>query len=106
MLLYLYPYMSKPKTSHQIEVPVELIKELLTDSEWRMIKQRLLIIQLLKEGLSIRVVAAKAKVGTDTVVRMSRKLENSPLLKKAFQQTTISSSPKWVFGQIDSKEKF
>lgn len=105
MLRYLYPYMSKPKTSYQIEVPVELIKELLTDSEWRMIKQRLLIIQLLKEGLSIRVVAAKAKVGTDTVVRMIRKLESSVTLRETFRSIQQSSTQsKWVFGQSETKK--
>lgn len=99
------PYMTKPKISHPINVPSELIKDLLTNSEWRMVQQRLLIIQLLKQGLSIRAVALRAKVGTDTVVRMSRKLENSPLLKKTSQKLNQAfDSSKWVFGQISSKE--
>lgn len=86
--------MSKPKDALSIEIPDKLIKELLTDSEIRMVKQRLLIIKLLSEGLSIRAVAKKARVGTDTVVRISRKLESSRSLKNAL------SSTKWVFGQV------
>lgn len=105
MLLYLYPYMSKPKTTHQIEVPVELIKELLTDSEWRMVKQRLLVIQLLEEGLSIRKVAEEAKVGTDTVVRMIRKLESSATLRESFRSIQQSSTQsKWIFGQSETEK--
>ncbi len=96
--------MSKPKQTHQINVPDELIKELLTDSEIRMIKQRLLIIEFLKEGLSIRAVAQKARVGTDTVVRVSRMLERSEALKKAFQRGDKSPSPTWVFGQSKADE--
>lgn len=86
--------MSKPKDVLSIEIPDKLIKELLTDSEIRMVKQRLLIIKLLSEGLSIRAVAKRARVGTDTVVRISRKLESSRSLKNAL------SSTKWVFGQV------
>lgn len=86
--------MSKPKDALSIEIPDKLIKELLTDSEIRMVKQRLLIIKLLSEGLSIRAVAKRARVGTDTVVRISRKLESSRSLKNAL------SSTKWVFGQV------
>lgn len=104
MLLYLYPYMSKPKTSHQIEVPLDLIKELLTDSELRMVKQRLLVVQLLEEGLSIRKVAEAAKVGTDTVVRMIRKLEGSATLREAFRKmSTPTVESKWIFGKSDDK---
>lgn len=91
--------MSKPKFAANIEIPDFLIKELLTDSEIRMVKQRLLIIKLLKDGLSIRAVAERAKVGTDTVVRISKKLENSSTLRNAL------SSTKWVFGQVSSEEK-
>lgn len=93
--------MSKPKLNRLIDVPEYLIKKLLTDSEWRMIKQRYLIVQLLKQGLSIRQVAAKAKVGTDTVVRTSKKLK--PLTEPKGTLRQISSS-KWVFGQIGSEK--
>lgn len=94
--------MTKPKLDLKVDVPVELIKELLTQSEWRMVKQRLLIIELLEQGLSIRVIAQKAKVGTDTVVRMSKKLINSPILRKAFQKSSKTQSSKWVFGKGNS----
>lgn len=91
--------MSKPKINPSIDLPLDLIKELLTESELRMVKQRLVIIRLLEEGLPIREVAERAKVGTDTVVRMSKKLTNSPLLKKSFQKSTKTQSSKWVFGK-------
>lgn len=97
--------MSKPKNNYSVDVPLEIIKELLTDSEWRMVKQRLVIIKYLKEGLSIRAIAEKAKVGTDTVVRVARKLEGSPNLQKISQGfSSTSSSSKWIFGRINSKD--
>ncbi len=74
--------MSKPQDDHSVKIPPELLEELLTDSEIRMVKQRLLIIRLLQEGQSIRSVAEQVGVGTDTVVRMARKMESNPNLKK------------------------
>lgn len=98
--------MSKPKEDIDINVPAELIKELLTESEWRMIKQRLLIINLLREGLSIRVIAARVGVGTDTVVRMSKKLRENKKLKEVYEKfITPKSSSKWVFGQVSREEE-
>ncbi len=98
--------MPKPQEEKEVDVPVNLIKELLTDSEWRMVKQRLFIIQLLARGLSIRQVASRAKVGTDTVVRISRKLSESPKLKEWLEDKIPTSSSKWVFGQVSLKEDF
>lgn len=96
--------MAKPKIDRSISVPLELIKELLTDSELRMVKQRLFIINLLEEGLSIRKIAERAKVGTDTVVRISRKLESNPKIRQYLNKPRQPSS-KWIFGQISSKEE-
>lgn len=84
--------MTKPKLNRSIEIPLELIKELLTDSELRMVKQRFLIINLLKEGLSIRKIAAQVKVGTDTVVRVARMAERKGINR--------SKNP-WVFGKSE-----
>lgn len=98
--------MSKPSIDRNIEVPLEVIKELLTPSEWRMVKQRLLIIQFLEEGLSIRKIAERAKVGTDTVVRVARRLESSPKLRQVLKKPTLSEieGSKWVFGQIGEEK--
>ncbi len=82
-------------------MPLELIKELLTPSEWRMVKQRLLIITLIDEGLSIRQIADRAKVGTDTVVRISRKYEASPILKNYIKKAKASPASTWVFGKSE-----
>lgn len=75
-----------------------------------MIKNRWKIVQLVDEGLSIRKIAQMAKVGTDTVVRMSKKIEQNSKIKN-FLGLNISQSrknsilsSKWVFGQV-GKEK-
>lgn len=96
----MYGYMSKPSTDRSINVPDDLIKKLLTDSEWRMIKQRLHIINLLDEGLSIRQIADKASVGTDTVVRVSKMAEKRSLRKKYTLKKLKSSTP-WIFGKAE-----
>ncbi|KKR80474.1 MAG: hypothetical protein UU29_C0012G0024 [Candidatus Daviesbacteria bacterium GW2011_GWA2_40_9] len=96
------PYMSKPSTEHNINVPDHLIKELLTDSEIRMVKQRLLIINLLEEGLSIRKIAQQAKVGTDTVVRVARMAEKRGLRRLLDKQLkTKKSKTPWIFGKSE-----
>lgn len=97
--------MSKPKIDPKANVPLELIKELLTPSEWRMIKSRFLIAQGLAEGLSIRAIAKKVGVGTDTVVRTARKFERSLEIKKHFSGESPKSAAKWVFGQVKSEEE-
>lgn len=98
------PYMSKPKIDKNIQIPTEILKNLLTPSELRMLKNRWHIINLLKEGLTIRAVAEEVKVGTDTVVRVARMLEKSNLQnllnqeKKSIKQ--LKRSP-WVFGKSE-----
>ncbi len=96
--------MSKPSIDRSIDVPAEVIKELLTESEWRMVKQRLLIIELLEQGLSIRQIAERAMVGTDTVVRVSKKLESSPKLRQLITKPISADKSKWVFGSVSEKE--
>lgn len=98
--------MSKPDQEIDINIPPELLKELLTESEIRMIKQRLLILNLIKEGLSVREIAKKVRVGTDTVVRMSKKFRSSPNLRKiSRKEFDNKSSSKWVFGQVSGEEE-
>ncbi|MCL5784968.1 MAG: trp operon repressor [Patescibacteria group bacterium] len=93
--------MSKPKTERLVNVPDELLRELLTDSEWRMVKQRLLILNLLEEGLSIRRIAEEANVGTDTVVRVARMAEKKNLRKILNKKNTNSAPTPWVFGKTE-----
>lgn len=84
-------------------MPDELLKELLTPSEWRMVKQRFLIINLLEEGLSIRKIAAQVSVGTDTVVRVARMAEKKSLRNVLSQKSErkIKTSTPWIFGKND-----
>ncbi len=97
--------MSKPQIDKQVHIPPELLEELLTDSEVRMVKQRLMIIRLIEEGNTIRSIAEQVGVGTDTVVRMARKLESNPALKESFKKNHSLGTPsKWVFGQVRSEE--
>lgn len=94
--------MSKPTTDRLVNVPDDLIRELLTDSEIRMVKQRLLILNLLEEGLSIRKIAEQVNVGTDTVVRVARMAEKRNLkkiLKKDQLGKKIKSKTPWIFGK-------
>lgn len=93
--------MSKPSIDRAVNFPDELIKELLTPSEWRMVKSRFHIIQFLEEGLSIRKIAEKARVGTDTVVRVARMAEKKSLRKfldKNLKKEIKSNTP-WIFGK-------
>lgn len=94
--------MSKPKadlsSGRQVkisEVPRELLIQLLTASEIKMLKNRFAIIQHLQKGLSIRKVAETLKVGTDTVVRVAKIIE-----KNNFSKTdeTKTNTP-WIFGK-------
>jgi len=94
---------SKPKTSKDIQIPDQILQELLTPSEWKMLKNRWQIIQHLEDGLSIRKVAEAVKVGTDTVVRVSRMLERSnlhQLLNKDRNKVRFIKTP-WIFGKND-----
>lgn len=51
------------------------LEDLLTASEIRMIKRRWHVANLLDEGKSVRRVAQEAGVGTDTVERIARRIE-------------------------------
>ncbi len=95
------PYMSKPTQDKNQELPIEVLKELLTPSEVRMLKNRWQIILALEEGLSIRRIASQVKVGTDTVVRTARMTERSSLRKlidsKKNKKGFKTNTP-WIFG--------
>lgn len=99
------PHVSKPKIDRLVNVPDHFIKELLTDSEIRMVKQRLLVINLLEEGLSIRKIASQVKVGTDTVVRVARMLEKKSLRQLVDKERGLGHEIKiktpWIFGKSD-----
>lgn len=93
--------MSKPKTSRDINIPDEALKELLTPSEMRMLRNRYQVMNLLKEGLTIRKIAEKVKVGTDTVVRVAKMADKNSLRKlvdKTFRLRSRSTTP-WIFGK-------
>lgn len=101
----MYPYVSKPNQDINISIPKELIQDLLTPSESRMLKQRFQIIHLLHQGLSIRAIASRVNVGTDTVVRTARKLEESVNIKNYLKGSKQLPSSKWIFGKMDLEEK-
>lgn len=87
--------MSKPKDAKNIQIPTDILKDLLTSSEWRMLRNRFQIMNLLDAGLSVRKIAKQVKVGTDTVVRVARMIEKHPKVKK------IKTSTPWIFGKSD-----
>lgn len=96
--------MSKPVTDKAINISDEMVKKLLTDSEMRMVKSRLQIIEYLDEGLSVRQVAEKARVGTDTVVRVAkmakaRKLRKNPQAKRVMKK--VPGRTAWIFGRSE-----
>ena len=99
--------MSKPQEEHFVEIPQELLEELLTPSEMRMVKQRIKILRLISQGQTIRAIAEQVGVGTDTVVRMARKLEGNPKLQQEFKKFNLTGkqSSKWVFGEVGTEEK-
>lgn len=92
--------MSKPSKGSSIDIPTNILKDLLTPSEIRMLKNRWKIINLLKEGLSIRRIAEQVQVGTDTVVRTIRMVEKNNLItslaKKIQKKTKLTP---WIFGK-------
>ncbi|MBI4036377.1 hypothetical protein HY386_00675 [Candidatus Daviesbacteria bacterium] len=101
--------MSKPKLDEQsshaknIKIPLEVLNELLTPSEARMLKNRWQILKLLEDGLSIRQVAKEAKVGTDTVVRVARMSDKNSLRKALDKNRELNIKPKtpWIFGKSE-----
>lgn len=90
--------MSKPVKNSAVNIPDHLLKDLLTTSEIRMLKNRFQIINLLDEGLSIRKIAEKVRVGTDTVVRIIRMADKNGL-KSKLKKKEIKSSTPWIFGK-------
>lgn len=95
--------MSKPILERNIKIPNEILSELLTPSELRMIKNRWQILNLLEDGLSVRQVASQVKVGTDTVMRISRMMDKSSLQKTyvQFNKKNIKSMNPWIFGKSE-----
>lgn len=87
--------MAKPLKDKNISIPDEVLAKLLTPSEMRMLRNRWQIMQCLEDGLSIRKVAERVKVGTDTVVRVSKLMEKNPKAKKIKTQTP------WIFGKSE-----
>lgn len=95
----------KPKNTQSVKVPEEILFELLTESEVRMVKNRWQVISLLQDGISVRKIAEIAKVGTDTVVRMSKLLRHNPKVRDFLTGGVHqASSSKWVFGKVGSEE--
>lgn len=97
--------MSKPKKDKNIQIPDYILRQLLTPSEIRMLKNRFQIVSLMKNGLSIRNIARKIKVGTDTVVRVARMVEAGNLRKVLDKEEKltrkIKSSTPWIFGKSE-----
>lgn len=91
--------MSKPLTVKNIQIPDNILKKLLTESEVRMLKNRFMISSLMDQGLSIREIAAKVKVGTDTVVRTIRLTGKVGLKNKLTPKKKLKSSTPWIFGK-------
>ena len=92
--------MSKPKIERNIAILDNLLKDLLTPSEIKMLQNRYEISKLLQSGLSIRAVAAKAQVGTDTVMRVARMVEKKGLQKVGLGSKIKTKTP-WIFGRSD-----
>ncbi|MDD2822775.1 MAG: Trp family transcriptional regulator [Candidatus Daviesbacteria bacterium] len=97
--------MSKPLEVKDISIPDHILRQLLTPSEMRMLKNRWRIVNQLEEGLSIRKIAEDVKVGSDTVVRVS-KMMNSGELQKVLDKEKrglkkIKTSTPWIFGKTE-----
>ncbi|MDO8638858.1 MAG: Trp family transcriptional regulator [Candidatus Daviesbacteria bacterium] len=92
--------MSKPRIDVKVNIPDQVLRELLTSSEIRMLKNRWQIINLLEDGLSIREIAGQVKVGTDTVVRVIKMVDkNSILSNREKGLKNIKSATPWIFGK-------
>lgn len=90
-----------------------LFNDLLTESELRMLKRRWFVASLINDGKTIREAAEEAEVGTDTVVRVIKKIKNGsgvlkeiliqkmkkvPEKKRVFERPKRTKSVKWFFG--------
>lgn len=93
--------MSKPIKDKNISIPESILQQLLTASEWRMLKNRWQIMQRIEEGLSIRKIASQVKVGTDTVVRTIRLMEKNGFKKSNIKKKNFKTLTPWIFGKSD-----
>lgn len=93
--------MSKPKTEKNIQIPDEILRKLLTESEIRMLKNRFMVSNLIDQGLSVRKIAEKVGVGTDTVIRTIRLIDKAGLKKKLNPKKGMKSSAPWIFGKAN-----
>lgn len=90
--------MSKPLGDKNISVPDLVLRDLLTPSEVRMLKNRWQIIQLLQRGKTIRSIAEEVGVGTDTVVRVARMMEQKDFAHRFVKELKEKKNP-WIFGK-------
>lgn len=95
----MYGYMSKPKQENNVQIPNDILKKLLTPSEIRMLKNRYLIMNLLEKGLSVRFIANQVKVGTDTVVRVSKMAVRGNREDVKTKKGILKTSTPWIFGK-------
>lgn len=83
-----------------MQIPDEILKKLLTQSEIRMLKNRFSILNLVGDGLSIRAIAERVGVGTDTVVRTIRLIEETGLKDRInSKKKKIKTATPWIFGK-------
>lgn len=90
--------MSKPLEDKNISIPDSILRDLLTSSEVRMLKNRWRIIQLLQSGMTIRSIAEEVGVGTDTVVRVARMMEQKDFARRFSKELKEKKTP-WIFGK-------
>ncbi|MFA5932812.1 MAG: Trp family transcriptional regulator [Microgenomates group bacterium] len=97
--------MSKPSDAKDINIPDHILRQLLTPSELRMLKNRWHIVNRLEEGLPVRKIAEDVKVGTDTVVRVSKMMQSGELQKTLDKEKRglkkIKTSTPWIFGKTE-----
>lgn len=93
--------MSKPKMEKNIQIPNEILRKLLTESEIRMLKNRFMISSLIDQELSVRKIAEKVGVGTDTVIRTIRLIDKAGLKKQLNPKKRMKSSTPWIFGKVN-----
>ena len=97
--------MSKPKIDKNIIVPENILYSLLTPSEVRMLKNRWQIVNALEIGLPVRKIAEQVKVGTDTVVRVSKMMQSGELQKILDKEKKglkkFKTPTPWIFGKTE-----
>ncbi len=90
----------------------KLLSDLLTESEIRMLKRRWHVASLVNEGRTVREASEIAEVGTDTVIRVIKKiksangilkkilLEKKPAIERRFNiiNSRRKKTTKWFFG--------